>query len=133
MTGVLNVTGLVRFTTDDLNLIFQRKLIGISAFSNWNIAGVSENIYFQYMDVRIFIEQPLNTTEQFTLAASIPAGGLFEPFVNSVTLKGNNNQVSILPMPIKVCRIVINCQDLLSLGNDMAAFVTLFWETKKRE
>lgn len=134
MTGAINVTGFVRFRTNDLELIFDRKLIAFSAMGNWRPVAGQENKLFQYMDVKFFIEQPLNTTDQFTLDFSLPAGGVFSTTQpNTVTLVGNNNQVSILPLPLKVISIEINLHDLAAAGADVAMFLTMFWETKKRQ
>jgi len=132
MLAAQNVTGIVQFGSLPLDLIFQRKLLAFSAFSEFNAGVGAVSRFYEYMDVRFVIEQPLNSTEQFVLSASIPVGGAFQQFTNIVTLMGNTTTVSILPLPLKVVSVVINCHDVASANRNMSAHITLFWETKKR-
>jgi len=131
--GGLNATGIVQFNANQLNLIFQRKLIAYNAFAYYTNPPLTLGfVPMEYMDIRFNIIQPLNTTEQFTLQFSTPIGGTFFTFTNIVVLQGNTRTVSILPLPLKVIDMVINLHDPASAGFDVNAHLTLYWETKKR-
>ena len=132
MLAAQNVSGIVQFNSLPLDLIFQRKLIAFTAFSEFNAGIGAVSRFFEYMDVRFVIDQPLNTTQQFALSTSVPPGGSFQQFTNIVTLMGNTLTVSILPLPLKIVSVVMNCHDVAAGNRNMSAHLTLFWETKKR-
>jgi len=132
MTAVVNTTGVVQFQTNDIDLIHQRKLVAFVANSAWNIFPGAKTP-FAYFDIRFDIDQPLNTTSQFTLSGSTPPGGSFSAFTQRIVVFGNNNTISILPIPLKVLSIQMNLHDVASIGNAVEAHLTLFWETKKRD
>lgn len=131
MSAVNNTTGVVQFQSADLDLIFQRKLVAFVANSAWNIFPGAKTP-FAYFDIRFNIIQPLNTTQQFTFLSSTPVGGSFAAFNQRIVVFGNNNTISILPVPLKVVSVQLNLHDVASIGNAVEAHLTLFWETKKR-
>jgi len=133
LPAVNNATGNVFFLSLDLDLIFQRKLIAYSAISSFVSPAGLGSLSMNHMVLTLFIEQPLNTTQQFIFGSSAPAGGVFTPFTNTIALPGNTTTVSILPVPLKVVRLGIFLSDPASVPNAIFANITLFWETKKAE
>jgi len=132
LTAVQNITGIVQFTTNQLDLIFQRKLIAFNSVCFYDQGSGTERTLFRYVDINFVIEQPLNTTSQFTILSSFPAGGIFNDFTNIVVLMGNNNTVSILPLPLKVVSLTLNLHDAAAANRRVVANLTLYWETKKK-
>lgn len=132
LTAILNITGIVQFTTNNLDLIFQRKLIAYNSVCFFDQGSGTERTLFNYVDINFVIEQPLNTTNQFTLNSSFPAGGVFNDFTNIVVLMGNQLTVSILPLPLKVVSLTLNLHDTAAINRRVVANLTLYWQTKKK-
>lgn len=132
LTAVQNITGIVQFTSNDLNLIFQRKLIAFNSVCFYDQGSGTERTLFNYVDINFVISQPLNTTSQFTINSSFPAGGVFNDFSNIIVLMGNQLTLSILPLPLKVVSLTLNLHDTLAANRRVVANMTLYWETKKK-
>ncbi len=132
--SALNLTGISQFESDPLDLVFQRELIAYS-LTGYYVDGAAGfiRVPMEYVELDIFIQDPLNQSSGFTLASSIPVGASFSAIATErVHLPGQNNAVSISPLPIKRFFIVIYGHDLASIGNTIILDLNLWWRTKKR-
>ena len=131
--SALNLTGISQFESDPLDLIFQRELVAYSLTGYYVQQPQFIRIPMEYVELHIFITDPLNQSAQFTLASSIPPGASFSGFASTrVVLPGQNKAVSISPLPIKRFFFTVFGHDLASIGNSIVLDLTFWWRTKKR-
>ena len=131
--SALNLTGISQFESDPLDLIFQRELIAYSLTGYYVQQPAFNRVPMEYVELDIFIQDPLNQSAQLTLASSIPPGAVFSGFAPTrVHLPGQNKAVSISPLPIKRFFVAIYGHDLASIGNSIVLDLNLWWRTKKQ-
>jgi len=131
--SALNLTGISQFESDPLDLVFQRELIAYSLTGYYVQQPQFIRVPMEYVELDIFIQDPLNQSSRFTLASSIPPGAVFSGFApERVHLPGQNKAVSISPLPIKRFFVVMYGHDLASIGNSIVLDLNLWWRTKKK-
>ena len=131
--SALNLTGITQFESDPLDLVFQRELVAYSLTGYYVQQPQFIRVPMEYVELQIFIQDPLNQSSQFTLASSIPVGAVFSGFAPTrVSLPGQNKAVSIAPLPIKRFFFVLFGHDLASIGSSVVLDLTFWWRTKKR-
>jgi len=132
LPGISNISGSFVLTSATQDFIFARKLVAYSFNANWQDAVTLNRAFMAWSQLQLQIDQPLNQSLTFGLGTSAPVGGFLLTFnSNTVFLPGNLSALSILPVPIKVGRIVLTAQDTLSIGNSINIDATLFWESPK--
>jgi len=128
-----NLTGISQFESDPLELVFQRELVAYSLTGYYVQQPEFIRVPMEYVELDIFIQDPLNQSAQFTLASSIPPGAVFSGFApDRVHLPGQTKAVSIAPLPIKRFFIAIYGHDLASIGFSIVLDLNLWWRTKKK-
>lgn len=133
--GVFNVSGISQFESNPLDLVFQRELVAYSLTGYYvDSAAGFIRVPMEYVEMDIFIQDPLNQSAQFSLASSIPlVGPVFSGFASErVHLPGQNKAVSISPLPIKRFFFALYGHDLASIGNSIVLDLNLWWRTKKK-
>lgn len=134
LTAVLNVTGVVRFLSTNIDFIFQRTLIAYSLTGFYTTLPNSIKIPMEFTSLELIIQEPANVAANLELGLSFPVGGTELLYLsNRVTLPGNTNQVSFLSIPVKKFNFEISMHDAASAGNALTSNLTIWWETKKRE
>jgi len=133
MGSVQNTTGVITFESNPLDLVFQRRLVAYSLTGYYVQQPQFVRVPMAYVELQLFIDDPLNASNEFTIASSIPVGGVFSGFAPTrVSLPGQMKTVSIAPLPIKRFFFAIFAHDLASIGNSVVCDLTFWWETKKR-